>query len=91
MVRVLTPSGTSSFRTSVHRQETVNLSYVGLWVLKEASGPGEGRGGVGAGDGRYISNETTLEVLCELMGIIKPAPQICFSNFISINITNPNT
>lgn len=74
MVRVLTPSGTGSFTTSVHRQETVNLSYVGLRVLKEASGSGEGRGGVGVGNGRYISNETTLEVLCELMGIIKPAP-----------------
>ena len=38
-----------------------------------------------------ISNETALEVLCELTGVIKPGPQICFSNSISVNITNPNT
>ena len=33
-----------------------------------------GGGGRWWGDRRCISNETTLEVLCELMSIIKPAP-----------------
>ena len=47
MVRVLTPYGIGSFTTSAHRQETVNLSCVGWWVLKETSGPEEVGGGGG--------------------------------------------